>query len=74
MPLVDTIGDRKVDYVCASCGYGVAVDADPPACPMCHGTAWDRPLWRPFSSLDEFRARFDLLDEDETLSHEVLAL
>ena len=65
MPLVDTVSDHKVDYVCAGCGYGVAVAMPPPACPMCRGSEWDKPLWRPFTSLDEFRARFEAPEESE---------
>lgn len=65
MPLVDTVSDHKVDYTCAGCGYGVALSEPPPVCPMCHGSEWDRPLWRPFTSLDEFRARFEPLEESE---------
>ena len=68
MPQVDTVSDRKVDYTCIGCGYGVAVSAPPPACPMCHGSEWDRPLWRPFTSLDEFRARFESLEESESFA------
>ena len=64
MPLVDTASDHKVDYICAGCGYGVALAAPPPACPMCHKSEWDRPLWRPFTSLDEFRARFEPSTEE----------
>ena len=59
MPQVDTVTDQKVDYICAECGYGVALVTPPPACPMCHGSEWERPLWRPFTSLDEYRARFE---------------
>lgn len=59
MPLVNTVSDRKVDYVCVECGYGVALVTPPAACPMCHGSEWERPLWRPFTSLDEYRARFE---------------
>ena len=59
MPLVDTVFDQKVDYICAECGYGVALVTPPTACPMCHGSEWERPLWRPFTSLDEYRARFE---------------
>jgi hypothetical protein len=68
MPLVDTVFDHEGDYICLECGYGVALSAPPPSCPMCHGTEWDRPLWRPFTSLDEFRARFEPPEESEPLA------
>jgi hypothetical protein len=68
MPQVDVVSDRKVDYICAGCGYGVALSAPPPTCPMCHGSEWDRPLWRPFTSLDEFRARFEAPEELESFA------
>jgi hypothetical protein len=68
MPLVDTVFDHEDDYICLECGYGVALSAPPPTCPMCHGTEWDRPLWRPFTSLDEFRARFEPPEEHESLA------
>ncbi len=28
-------------YRCSSCGYGVAVSAVLPRCPMCGGTTWE---------------------------------
>jgi hypothetical protein len=59
MPQVDIVSDHEVDYVCVKCGYGVALATPPPACPMCHGNEWDRPLWRPFTSLNEYRDRFE---------------
>jgi rubredoxin len=59
MPLVDIVSDHEVDYVCVECGYGVALATPPPACPMCHGSEWEQPPWRPFTSLDEYRARFE---------------
>jgi len=68
MPLVDTVFDHEDDYVCLECGYGVALSAPPPTCPMCHGSEWDRPLWRPFTSLDEFRARFEPSEEQDPLA------
>jgi hypothetical protein len=68
MPLVDTVFDHEADYICRGCGYGVALSAPPPTCPMCHGSEWDRPLWRPFTSLDEFRARFEPPEESEPLA------
>jgi hypothetical protein len=64
MLLVDAVSDRKVDYVCVDCGYGVAVAAPPPVCPMCHGSEWEKPLWRPFTLLDEYRARFEPLETE----------
>lgn len=68
MPLVDAESEHKVDYVCVSCGYGVALATPPPTCPMCRGSEWDRPLWRPFTSLDEFRARFEPSEEQDPLA------
>lgn len=29
-------------FHCATCGYGVAVQATLPQCPMCGGTSWER--------------------------------
>jgi rubrerythrin len=31
-------------FQCAECGYGVAVQASLPRCPMCGGSAWERVL------------------------------
>jgi rubrerythrin len=31
-------------FHCAECGYGVAVQARLPHCPMCGGTTWERGL------------------------------
>lgn len=73
MPLVDTVTERKIDYLCASCGYGVALATPPPACPMCRGSEWDRPLWRPFTSLDEYRTRFEPLESDQLVEPRALA-
>ena len=28
-------------YRCSACGYGVAVQASLPRCPMCGGTTWE---------------------------------
>jgi len=33
------------EYHCASCGYGVTVNATLPPCPMCAGTVWERGDW-----------------------------
>jgi len=41
---------------------------------MCHEDHWDRAGWRPFTSLDEYRANFEPLDLLETRMREVLAL
>jgi Zn finger protein HypA/HybF involved in hydrogenase expression len=49
--------DRKVELVCSDCGYGIVTVTAPEACPMCHGSNWDMPAWRPFSGLAAFRAR-----------------
>ena len=47
--------DRKVELVCSECGYGVVAVTAPEVCPMCHGSSWDMPVWRPFSGLAGFR-------------------
>ncbi len=59
MPQVEATPGRKLDYVCKSCGYGIAVTTSPPECPMCRGSEWDEAAWRPFTSLDEYRNRFE---------------
>ncbi len=50
---------RKVELVCAECGYGIVVATLPDACPMCRATSWDLPAWRPFTPLAEYHAIFD---------------
>ena len=42
-----------ITFVCAGCGYGIAIRREPPPCPMCQGTEWEPGSWRPISSLDE---------------------
>jgi len=43
-------GDRaKGEFRCSGCGYGVAIVATLPNCPMCGGEAWERGPWTPFS-------------------------
>jgi len=37
------------EYHCSGCGYGVAVHAALPVCPMCSGTTWERADWSPFT-------------------------
>jgi hypothetical protein len=39
----------KGEFHCADCGYGVTVQAQLPACPMCAGRAWERSAWSPFT-------------------------
>lgn len=68
MPQVEAAPESKMDYVCSSCGYGVAVSMPPPVCPMCRGSEWDLAAWRPFTSLDEFRSRFEPLETELTSS------
>lgn len=34
-------------YHCSTCGYGVTVRGDLPACPMCAGTVWEPAPWSP---------------------------
>lgn len=31
-------------FQCADCGYGIALRAHLPRCPMCDGTTWERGL------------------------------
>jgi hypothetical protein len=54
MPLLE---DRKIELVCSDCGYGVVAVTAPDTCPMCHGSSWDMPAWRPFSGLAAFQGR-----------------
>ena len=43
-------GDRaKGEFRCCECGYGVAIVAALPNCPMCGGQAWERGPWTPFA-------------------------
>jgi hypothetical protein len=30
----------RVDLRCRSCGYGIVVAGEPPACPICHSHDW----------------------------------
>jgi hypothetical protein len=40
---------RKLDLVCAACGYGIVRARPPERCPMCQSLAgWDHAPWRPF--------------------------
>ena len=32
------------EFRCSGCGYGVIVKSVLPACPMCHGAAWEAPV------------------------------
>ena len=35
-----------LDLFCRGCGYGIAVDREPPECPMCRSREWsERPGW-----------------------------
>jgi len=34
-------------FHCSSCGYGVAIQATLPRCPMCGGTTWEAAGWSP---------------------------
>jgi rubrerythrin len=45
---VATGQDAAGEFHCAECGYGVAVQRRLPLCPMCGGTAWERPTWSTF--------------------------
>jgi len=43
-------GERaKGEFRCCECGYGVAIVATLPNCPMCGGQAWERGPWTPFA-------------------------
>jgi len=42
-------GRAKGEFRCEGCGYGVTVYRSLPVCPMCHGTAWERVPWRPYT-------------------------
>ena len=43
-------GERaKGEFRCCGCGYGVAIVATLPNCPMCGGQAWERGPWTPFA-------------------------
>ncbi len=48
-------GDRaKGEFRCSGCGYGVAIVATLPNCPMCGGEAWERGPWTPFTRAQPF--------------------
>lgn len=36
----------KLDFCCATCGYGVARLRPPERCPMCGGSGWKQPSRR----------------------------
>jgi len=38
-------------YRCADCGYGITIHDELPSCPMCAGTAWERPPLAPLGRL-----------------------
>ena len=40
---------RRLDYLCASCGYQMRVEHLPPPCPMCRNARWEFAPWRPFT-------------------------
>lgn len=45
-----SVGEQvKGEFRCAGCGYGVAVFAALPSCPMCGGGTWEPSDWSPFS-------------------------
>jgi len=33
---------EKQELSCGRCGYGIVVAGEPPACPMCRSSAWER--------------------------------
>jgi len=38
---LDESETEKRELACGSCGYGIVVPNEPPACPMCRSTTWD---------------------------------
>lgn len=30
-----------IEFRCVTCGYGICVSGEPPACPMCRESAWE---------------------------------
>ncbi|MDX6510597.1 MAG: hypothetical protein QOE36_101 [Gaiellaceae bacterium] len=40
-----------ITLICSSCGYPTEADDRQLPCPICGGTTWDHPAWRPFSRL-----------------------
>jgi hypothetical protein len=59
------LGDHKIELVCSECGYGIVSASPPETCPMCQGSSWDMPAWRPFSGLAGFRSPRPEPDEAE---------
>ena len=43
----------SISLICSSCGYGISVRREPPACPMCQAFSWEPGRWRPFTSLED---------------------
>jgi rubrerythrin len=41
------------EFHCSGCGYGVAVYATLPQCPMCASTTWEPADWSPFTRARE---------------------
>lgn len=37
----------KGAFKCSDCGYGVAISAALPRCPMCGGETWEESQWAP---------------------------
>lgn len=37
------------EYLCSNCGYGIAVRAALPECPMCRGGVWEEPSTSPYA-------------------------
>ena len=52
----------KGEFRCAECGYGVAVHASLPSCPMCRARKWEPAPWRPFTRAST--ARLEPHEED----------
>ena len=42
--IADQLEQRKIEkqeFSCRTCGYGIVVASEPPACPMCRSSAWE---------------------------------
>ena len=54
---------REAAELRCRCGYGIVVDAEPPACPMCRLSAWLTPSGRRVSGSDAHQ-RAELLERE----------
>ncbi len=48
VPFYATGDSAKGAFKCSDCGYGVAIAAVLPRCPMCGGESWEEATWSPF--------------------------